>query len=115
MESVAAILAAMSHAPVGVTAGLGSAALLVTLYLRMQSGSLDKVTSISKLQSEQVEDLLQQNRELAKDLHSLRKEMAEALNEITKLRDEIGRVRHRLGLYETHCINCTQRPPGMVP
>lgn len=113
MEPLTPILAMLAGAPTGVSATLGAAAIIVLLILKLRNHSLDGVTSISKMQGQQVEELITQNRALAQDLGTLRTKMAQTLEELTSLRDEVARLRYHLGIYENQCHACEQKPRGL--
>jgi DNA repair ATPase RecN len=110
MEPLMPILAMLGHSPSSAAAMFGGAAAVVFLWLKTKKESLESITSISKMQSDHVEKLMEQNSKLAHDLSALRHKMAEALDEINALKSEMASLKHHLRIYETACADCPKKP-----
>lgn len=62
---------------------------LFSFYLKRNDTDIANVTSIGKLQTEQLSTLITQNTQLAEELHAVRKELSEAYKIIDDMRDRI--------------------------
>lgn len=62
---------------------------LFSFYLKRNDKDIANVTSIGKLQTEQLSTLISQNTQLAEELHAVRKELSEAYKIIDDMRDRI--------------------------
>jgi len=60
-----------------------------SFYLKRNDTDIANVTSIGKLQTEQLSTLISQNIQLAEELHAVRKELTEAYKIIDDMRDRI--------------------------
>ena len=60
-----------------------------SFYLKRNDTDIANVTSIGKLQTEQLSTLISQNTQLAEELHAVRKELSEAYKIIDDMRDRI--------------------------
>lgn len=63
--------------------------LIFSLWLKKSDVDLSQVTSISKLQTDQLSQLIEQNANLAEELHAVRKELTEAYKVIDDMRNRI--------------------------
>lgn len=66
------------------------------LYIKVRSINMDEITTIGKLQSDQVGILLTQVSQLSRDLAEARKEISSLYNKIDELEDVIRQYRSRL-------------------
>lgn len=70
--------------------------LLTSFFLKRKEVDLTQVTSISKLQTEQLTTLIEQNTQLAKELHAVRNELSEAYKIIDDMRQRITELEEML-------------------
>jgi chromosome segregation ATPase len=75
---------------------IGFIAVIFALYIKVRSISIEEVTSIGKLQSAQVGQLLQQVSQLSKDLAAARKEISHLYDKIDELEGVVRTYRNRL-------------------
>lgn len=71
-------------------------ALLISFFFKRKDIDISQVTSISKLQAEQLAILIEQNKELAKELHSVRQELSEAYKVIDNMRNRLTELEEML-------------------
>lgn len=96
---------------------LAAVVVLGTLWLKKSAVDVDSITSVSKAQSDAMAALVQQNRELAADLHAMRDQQRDLHESMDALRQENGRMyQHILQLerlvqhYAPRCASCPQGP-----
>ena len=75
---------------------VGFIAVIFALYIKVRSINIDEVTSIGKLQSEQVGQLLLQVTQLSKDLNEARKEISHLYDKIDELENMVRTYKNRL-------------------
>ena len=75
---------------------VGFVAVMFALYIKVRSINIEEVTSIGKLQSEQVGQLLTQVTQLSKDLAEARKEISHLYDKIDELESLVRTYRNRL-------------------
>lgn len=83
------ILDLLKAAPEGISLIIVMVVLLVSFFLKRKEIDLTQVTSISKLQTEQLSKLIEQNADLAKELHAVRRELTEAYVVIDDMRKRV--------------------------
>lgn len=93
---VPAIVELIKDAPGYFALTVGFIAVVFALYLKVRSINIDEITSISKLQSDQVGKLLIQVSQLSKDLASARKEISTLYNKIDELESVVRLYRNKL-------------------
>lgn len=84
-----AILEVVKAAPEGLALLAVVIVSLVSLFFKRADIDLTQVTSVSKLQTEQLKTLIEQNTALAEELHAVRKELSEAYKIINDMRMRI--------------------------
>lgn len=121
MAEVATLLASLSGAnPSLFTLALVALFVMVTLWMNARKVNLDVMTSVSKIQSDNMEALLKQNRELAQDLHDVRNQQAE-LHEMlgtmrrqnTQMQQHIMSLESYIKSFAARCEACPNGP-GML-
>lgn len=93
-------------APSEITILLSAVAVLVTIWLNSRKVDIEVATSIGKLQQENMEVLLKQNRELSDDLAELRKTMKETYETMDKMRHQIAHLESIVTQYQKRCDTC---------
>lgn len=83
------ILTFLKSAPTEITIFVTTMVALITMWLKSREVDLNGVTSISRLQQEQMKALLEQNSQLSKDISELRKLSNEQYEVIKDLRNRI--------------------------
>lgn len=83
------ILTFLKSAPTEITIFVTTMVALITMWLKSREVDLHGVTSISRLQQEQMKALLEQNSQLSKDISELRKLSNEQYEVIKDLRNRI--------------------------
>lgn len=68
----------------------------ITFYYKRNDVSVDQVSNISKLQTEQLTQLIAQNSDLANELRQVRSELTEAYVMIREMRDRIAELEDTL-------------------
>lgn len=87
-----AILGLLKDLPDNISLVVVCAVMIVTFILKKKDVDLTQVTSISKLQTDQLKQLIDQNKLLADELHAVRKELTEAYSVINEMRDRIAEL-----------------------
>lgn len=95
METIA-LTALFKDAPGYFVLTVGFIFLVFAMYLKVRSVSIDEVTSIGKLQSEQVAELISQVSQLSKDLSLARTEISSLYKKIDELEDMVRHYRIKL-------------------
>lgn len=90
------IMKAMKFAPEGFSLIIVLVFILSSIFLKKKDIDLTQVTSISKLQSEQLTTLIEQNTHLAKELHAVRQELTEAYRMIDDMRNRVTELEEML-------------------
>lgn len=90
------ILDLVKAAPGYFSLTIGFIAVVFALYIKVRSISIEEVTSIGKMQSEQVGQLLKQVSQLSKDLNEARKEISHLYDKIDELEEVVRTYRNRL-------------------
>jgi hypothetical protein len=93
---VTAILELMKGVPEGTTAFVVIVFLIGSFFLKKKDVDLTQVTSISKLQTDQLTTLIEQNKLLAGELHAVRKELTEAYKIMDDMRQRITELEEML-------------------
>ena len=97
MESLIPLISeAIKDAPGYFALTIGFIALAFALYIKVRAINIDEITSIGKLQSDQVGQLLIQVSQLAKDLAMARKEISSLYDKIDELEDMVRKYRNKL-------------------
>lgn len=97
MESlVLVMLESVKDAPAFFTLTVGFIAVVFAMYLKVRSVNIEEVTSIGKLQSDQVTQLLSQVSQLSQDLAEARKEISSLYKKIDELEDLVRLYRNKL-------------------
>lgn len=89
-------LAIIKDAPGYFVLTVGFIVAVFALYLKVRSINIEEITSIGKLQSDQVGQLLNQVTQLSKDLAEARKEISSLYNKIDELENLVRQYRNRL-------------------
>jgi hypothetical protein len=96
MEIITVILQYLKFIPEGLTAVIVIIAVIASLFFKKKDVDLSQVTSISKLQTEQLTQLINQNSQLAEQLKLVRVELSEAHLVINDLRLRIAELEDTL-------------------
>ena len=114
---IGAILSLLNGEHSIVTALLVGLVVVVTLWLNNRKVNIDVVTSVSKIQAENMESLLAQNKQLADDLHKVRQQQADLHEMMDTLRQQNAQMQaHIVSLetylkhYATRCEACPNGP-----
>ena len=93
----------------------------IAILLHNRKVNLEGITSVGKLQNENMEAILKQNRALAQDLSVIRKQFAESYEHIDQLHDRISDMRqHIVRLealimhYQSSCKECAPPPSDVT-
>lgn len=95
METIA-LTALLKDAPGYFVLTVGFIFIVFAMYLKVRSVSIDEVTSIGKLQSEQVAELLRQVSQLSKDLSAARGEISTLYKKIDELEDLVRHYKTKI-------------------
>lgn len=90
------ILELTKHTPGYFTLTIGFIVIIFAMYLKVRSVSIEEVTSIGKLQSEQTTLLLKQVTQLSSDLAAARAEISALYTKIDELEDMVRMYRSKL-------------------
>lgn len=93
---ITSILSLLKGMPESFTLILVCLVLFFSLFLKKKDVDLTQVTSISKLQTDQLTQLIQQNTALAEELKEVRKELSETYRMINDMRDRISELEEML-------------------
>ena len=96
MGELSAFLAILKGAPTEATLILSAVFIVTMLVLNMRKVNMDAVTSISKVQTDNLKALTEQNQALAKDLHEMRQHQAELYEKLDQMREELTSARTEL-------------------
>ena len=93
----------------------------IAILLHNRKVNLEGITSVGKLQNENMEAILKQNRALAQDLSAIRKQFVESYEHIDQLHDQVSDMRqHIVRLetliihYQSSCRECGVPPPDVI-
>ena len=106
------LLALLKSEPNAAVMLLAGAAIVVGLWLRVKKADIESMTSVTKLQSDHLRVLMEQNRQLADDLAALRERMAEQHELMQRLRVQIADLESDIRRYQSKCDTCPGPPPG---
>jgi hypothetical protein len=106
MGDVVNLLGAIKGAPTEITVFLAVMSAFVVLWLRAKDADVAGATSIGKLQIEQMQSLMAQNKILADDLSHLRQKMAETYTLMETMRDRIVELEELVRTYKRKCDDC---------
>lgn len=93
---ILSILQYVKDVPAGAAAILVSVVMLISYFVKRKEIDIASVTSISKLQTEQLATLIEQNSKLAAELHAVRQELTEAYSVINDMRNRITELEETL-------------------
>lgn len=93
---ITAIFEFLKAAPEGISSLIVVLVLLASLVLKRKDVDFNQVTSVSKLQTEQLSTLIEQNSALAKELHEVRKELSAAYSMIDDMRLRVTELENML-------------------
>lgn len=93
---VTAILEMFKSMPEGAALVVVLLFVLMSNFLKKREIDLTQVTSISKLQTEQLSTLIEQNTKLANELHAVRNELSEAYKIMDDMRQRITELEEML-------------------
>lgn len=97
MEIITALLSIIKgFSSESIVTGISLIVVAFSLWLKKSDVDLTQVTSISKLQMEQLSQLIEQNKKLAEELHAVRKELSEAYQVIDDMRQRITELEETL-------------------
>lgn len=91
-----AVFEIIKLAPEGFTLFIVIIVFGASLFLKKKDVDLTQVTSISKLQTEQLTQLIEQNKNLAKELGAVRDELSQAYEVINDMRQRITELEEML-------------------
>lgn len=83
------IVSILKGAPTEITIVVTTVVALITLWLKSREVDLNSVTSISRMQQEQMKSLMEQNAQLLRDIQELRRLTNEQYDVIKELRSRI--------------------------
>ena len=122
MAELAALFSVFKELPVEASLILTAVFVLTTLWLNSRKVDVESLTSVSKLQVENMQHILNQNKELAEELHKVRQSQAFLHSEIESLRAQNTRMyKHIMSLerlvqfYHPKCSGCPERAGEIVP
>lgn len=104
------ILSLLNSQSLEITAGLSIFSAIIALWIRGREVDISGVTSIGKLQIEQLKSLMEQNKILADDLSRLRLEMAETFVLLQSTRERVIELENKLIKFKKICNNCNDSP-----
>lgn len=93
---VTAILSMFNGLPEWITAGVLCAALVISFFIKRKDIDLSQLTTVSKLQTDQLTTLITQNQKLAEELHAVRKELTAAYQIINDMRNRMTELEDTL-------------------
>ena len=89
MDLVSRLLSSLTGSPTEITLFITTIVALVTIWLKSREVDVAGVTSISRLQQEQLKTLMEQNAQLSEDISDLRKLTNEQYEVIKELRARV--------------------------
>lgn len=89
---------------------IGLLVLFIAYTLRNRQVDVESVTSIGRLQTEQITSMLSQMRSLSEQLNDARKQLAEIHEQNAELRDRVLELEDLLRDYKNNCDDCPTRP-----
>lgn len=104
MAEFSFLMSLIKDAPLYFVLTIGFTVALFSLYLKVRSVNVAEMTSVSKIQTEQVGQLLAQIKALSEDLTAARTQIREMYEKVGELEDL---VRH----YKSKCDSCPFVPP----
>ena len=115
------LLNLIKGAPAASSLILVAFSVFIAILLHNRKVNLEGITSVGKLQNENMEVILKQNRALALDLSVIRKQFAESYEHIDQLHDQISDMRqHIVRLealimhYQSSCEECAPPPSDVA-
>ena len=115
------LLNLMKGSPAESSLILVASSVFIAILLHNRKVNLEGITSVGKLQNENMEAILKQNRALAQDLSVIRKQFAESYENIDQLHDQISDMRqHIVRLetlimhYQSSCKECAPPPSDVA-
>lgn len=105
------ILSILTAAPTEATLILASLVVLTTIWFRSRDIDISSVTSISKIQRDQIAELIAQNRELSSDLATLRRMQAQTHEVMAEMRTRVVELEELVRHYQSRCTHCPDRAP----
>lgn len=122
MAELAALFSVVKELPVEASLILTALFVLTTIWLNSRKVDVESLTSVSKLQVENMQHILTQNKELAEELHKVRQSQAYLHSEIETLRAQNTRMyNHIVSLerlvqfYHPKCSSCPEREGEIIP
>jgi hypothetical protein len=90
------ILSYVKGLPDWIVAGVLGAFLVISFFLKRKEVDLTQLTTVSKLQTDQLTVLITQNQKLSEELHAVRKELTEAYRIINDMRNRMTELEEML-------------------
>lgn len=84
------------HLPVEIYTAVVVVITLITYVIKRRDTQVDQFTSVSKLQTDQLVILIEQNKQLAVELHAVRKELTDAYKVIDDMRQRVTELEELL-------------------
>lgn len=122
MAELSALFSLVKNLPSESAVFLTAIFVLATLWLNSRKVNVESMTSVSKLQVENMEAILKQNKELGDTLHTVRQSQAKLHEEINQLREQNTRMyQHIIALeaivmyYQPRCSSCPNTDSAPPP
>lgn len=113
MGELVGLIPFLKDAPAWMTVGVALLAILSVFLIRKKEVDVASMTSIGKLQLDQLAALMAQNTKLAEELGKLRDRMAETHQVMEDMRARILELEDLVREYKRKCDNCPG-PGGMA-
>lgn len=122
MTEISAVLVSLLGAnPSTISLVLVVVFVVYMLWIHSRRVDIEAINTVSKIQSDNIEDLLRQNSELAKELHSVRKQQVELFSMVEEmkkqnlqLQEHIMRLENYVKSYMSICIECPRNAKEVV-
>jgi len=100
------IIGLMKAAPDNILLFVAIFAIVAVLFIRMRDSDVASATSLGKLQNENVKALMEQNRDLAREIEELHRKLSDTFEEMHKLRAQVAELQATLERYKNKCDTC---------
>jgi septal ring factor EnvC (AmiA/AmiB activator) len=91
-SDISELFALLKQAPEGIALSIIGVVVFIKVLFSSRKDDVDQVSSISKLQTQQLAKLIEQNTELAAELHAVRHELTEAYKKFNEMASRVSEL-----------------------
>ena len=97
------IIAFAAESKTEITAGLGIFAFLLATWAKSKTVDIDQLATVNTVQNKAMLDLIEQNRQLAEEVHKLRNQVSESHKEVLALKTQIAELERNFCVNANDC------------